>query len=581
MEIWFLKDMPRLSREREAIESLQDTALWLGGINWVIEKQLCLDAVISVHGNEYSVRLVYPDFFPFVPPTVYPSNPNERWSSHQYNDGALCLEWGPDTWHPDITAAQVLESVSKLLHIENPLGNNHEVAPSRHHLSASQILRYQYGRFLLTSGLIKYLSNAPIGAKGSFEFVVQWQSKSMVALIQKVEVIDTDTSWENILLPEGVRGSRVKQTLKFGLFYKTQLDTKTVRAVTSPKELRQLLYLVDCFERDWEGELYKGLFGILLLDACNCLHFFLLFNSNNEHQLLSLLPVQLEENPVNYRISTELNKLSEKSVGIVGLGSAGSKIASSLARTGVSSFFLVDDDIFLPENVCRNALDWRNVGEHKVDAVAGMISCIGANVNIDVAWVNLTGQESNISLDRVLKKLSKCDLLIDATANPKVFNLLAAIAKNYIKPLVWIEVFAGGIGGMIARSRPGEDPEPQLMRTAYHNYLASLDTEYNDFIISDYTLENQEGKAILATDAEVSIIAYHVARFATDILQRRQPSVFPYSMYLIGLAQSWIFKAPFNTIPIATDHLEIQETTTVSNEVISDNLDFLTKILDK
>ncbi len=581
MEIWFLRDMQRLSREREDIQNLQDTASWLGGINWVIEKQLCLDAVISVHGNEYPVRLVYPDFFPFVPPTVYPSNPREHWSSHQYNDGALCLEWGPDTWHPHVTGAQVLESAYKLLHIENPLGINHEVAPSRHYLSVGQILRYEYGRFLVTGGLTNYLSDLPGDAKGSFEFALQWQSKSVVALVQKVKSIGTD-AWEDISLPQGVRGSQAKQTLKSGVFYKTQLDSETIGAIANLKELEQLLDQAGYFERDWEGTLKESLFGVLLQDATNCLHFFLLSNFNNENQLLPLLPVQSRESLVNSRIPADLNKLPGKKVGIIGLGSVGSKIASSLARTGVSSFFLVDEDIFLPENVCRNVLDWRNVGEHKVDAVAEMLFCIGSNIKVDVARINLTGQEANVSLDTVLKKLSRCDLLIDATANNKVFNLLAAIAKKYTKPLVWMEVFAGGIGGMIARSRPQKDPEPQLMRTAYHHYLASMDTQYNDFVTHDYTLENQEGKVISATDAEVSIIASHATGFATDILQEREPSNFPYSMYLIGLAQSWIFKAPFHTIPIATDYLiQQQSTTSVSNEIITDNLTFLKNILDK
>ncbi|HAG79793.1 MAG TPA: thiamine biosynthesis protein ThiF, partial [Cyanobacteria bacterium UBA12227] len=530
MEIWFLRDMPRLSREREAIENLQDTESWLGGIHWIIEKQLCLNAVISVDGNEYPIRLVYPDFFPFVPPTVYPANPGEHWSSHQYNDGGLCLEWGPDTWHPDVTGAQVLESAYKLLHIENPSGTKHEVAPSRHYLSAGQILRHRYGRFLVTNGLINYFSDLPSDGKGTLEFGLQWQSKSVTALIQKVNTIGTDT-WEDTSLPAGMRSSQAKQTLKSGVFYKTQLDSEAIRTIANLKELEQLLDEAGYFPRDWEGgQLEDWLFGVLLQDASACLHFFLLFNFNNENQLLPLLSFQSEKNLVNPRIPPELNKLPEKTVGIVGLGSVGSKIATSLARTGVGSFFLVDGDIFVPENVCRNVLDWRNVGEHKVDAVAEILSCISSNIKVDVARINLTGQEANASLDAVLKKLSKCDLLIDATANSRVFNLLAATAKNYTKPLVWMEVFAGGIGGMIARSRPNQEPEPQLMRVAYHHYLASIDTEYNNFVVSDYTLENQEGEVVSATDAEVSIIASYATGFATDILQGTELSNFPYSM---------------------------------------------------
>ncbi|AFY57392.1 dinucleotide-utilizing enzyme possibly involved in molybdopterin or thiamin biosynthesis [Rivularia sp. PCC 7116] len=581
MDIWFFSDMQRLSREREAIQNLQENGSWLGGINWRIEKQLCLDTVISVDGNEYPVKLVYPDFFPFVPPTVYPSNANEHWSSHQYYDGALCLEWGPDTWHHDVTGAQVLESAHKLLQIENPLGIEHQLAPSRHYLSAGQILRYEYGRFLVTERLVNYLSDLPGDTKGSFEFTLQWQSKSVIALIQKIRTIGT-AIWEDNSLPEGLRGSEAEQTLASGVFYKTQLDYETIEAIANLEELEQLLNEVGYLDGDWEDILDESIFGVLLQDDTDCLHFFLTSNFNNENRLSSLLPVHSRKCLVNPRIPANLHKLPQRTVGIVGLGSVGSKIASSLARTGISSFFLVDEDILLPENICRNVLDWRNVGEHKVDAVAEILSCINSNIKVDVSRINLTGQEANVSLDTVLKKLSKCDLLIDATANHQVFNLLAGIAKNYTKPLVWMEVFAGGIGGMIARSCPQKDPEPQLMRKGYYHYLASIDTQYNDFDMDNYTLENQDGEVIAATDAQVSIIASYATHFATDILQERESSNFPYSMYLIGLAQSWIFKAPFHTIPIATDYLYQQQTTaSASSETVTDNLTFLKEILEK
>jgi hypothetical protein len=120
--MWFLNDIPRLYQERQAIEKLSKTAPWLMGIEWVFERGLCLDAIIRVHDHDYEVRLCYPQFFPAVVPTVSPKDPKERWSTHQYPDGTLCLEWGPDTWHPDVTGAQVLESTYRLLDVENPPG---------------------------------------------------------------------------------------------------------------------------------------------------------------------------------------------------------------------------------------------------------------------------------------------------------------------------------------------------------------------------------------------------------------------------------------------------------------------------
>lgn len=54
----------------------------------------------------------------------------------------------------------------------------------------------------------------------------------------------------------------------------------------------------------------------------------------------------------------------------------------------------------------------------------------------------------------------------------------------------------------------------------------------------------------IADDADVTVIAAHCSRLVIDTLIGRAPSFFPHSVYLLGLASSWIFDAPFDTYPI-------------------------------
>jgi hypothetical protein len=54
----------------------------------------------------------------------------------------------------------------------------------------------------------------------------------------------------------------------------------------------------------------------------------------------------------------------------------------------------------------------------------------------------------------------------------------------------------------------------------------------------------------IADDADVSVIAAHAARMGIDLLIPREPSMFPNSVYMIGLASGWIFERPFETYPI-------------------------------
>ena len=68
-----------------------------------------------------------------------------------------------------------------------------------------------------------------------------------------------------------------------------------------------------------------------------------------------------------------LDRLAEKKVGIVGLGSGGGFVALSLAMSGVANFALVDSDILEAGNVTRHVADLRYIGQNKAAAVGDLI----------------------------------------------------------------------------------------------------------------------------------------------------------------------------------------------------------------
>ena len=95
------------------------------------------------------------------------------------------------------------------------------------------------------------------------------------------------------------------------------------------------------------------------------------------------------------RLPPAYARLKDTRVAIVGLGSVGSKVAIPLARSGCRKFLFVDDDIFLPENVCRNELAWDSIGVHKARAVQEALSLIGSGIDVDVRVHRLAGQGSS------------------------------------------------------------------------------------------------------------------------------------------------------------------------------------------
>ncbi|MDD1730245.1 MAG: ThiF family adenylyltransferase, partial [Methanospirillum sp.] len=261
------------------------------------------------------------------------------------------------------------------------------------------------------------------------------------------------------------------------------------------------------------------------------------------------------------RIPMEAIHLDKKSVVVIGAGSLGSKISVSLVRSGIGKIFLIDPDVMLPGNIVRHALDWKSVGFHKVEALREELISLAPGIEVEVDNILIAGQESNTAMARVIEKVVKYDLLVDATAESNVFNLLSAIADREEIPMLWGEVYGGGIGGFVARSRPVIGPNPRDVRNAYLYYC-------EEHGIPEYLTKNNDYSTrgdhpMVASDADVSVIAHHMVRFALDSLLNRDKSAFPEDLYLIGLKSGWVFDFPFQNIAI---HVEGQQTASIMKE---------------
>lgn len=554
---WFLRDSERLKLERTGIEELSHSVDWLVGFEWGLDNGLCLDAVIRAHGHDYDVRVSFPVLYPDAPAIVRPRNMQRRLTSHQYGgaDGPLCLEWGPDNWHRDVTAAQMLESAYRLFDIENPLGEDRPdipvSAPSRHKLTVGQELRGRWARWYASNALIDYFNAQPEHSTGSYRFSFREVGENWIGFVHEVIAPGGDT-WMDEQIPSTLPGAGNKDH-EIGIWFKTDLDGQTIDRQSKLEDLKMILPedAARLLAADGSSPVVgfqRSMASILIVDRTGGLHFFILLK---EESIIACSTVRAEALTVQTR-SPEWNDLNDKAIGIVGLGSVGSKIAMSIARMGVRKFYLVDHDVLLPENLQRHSLDWQSALQHKVDALKTAIDRVAAGTQVDVCRLHITGQESNASVAGAMSRLASCDMLIDATANQGVFNVLAAIARAAGRPMVWMEVFGGGIGGLVARSRPGTDPTPQDMRCAYLQFCADNPDPTPTPVSGNYAAENEDGEVLVASDAEVAIIAHHAVRFVTDSFIPPERSRFPYSMYLIGLAESWVFEAPFAAIPIST-----------------------------
>lgn len=548
MNQWWLTDFGLLARERQAIRELSQAEPWFLDAQWVLERvDLCVDATIENKGAYYPVRLHYPAYFPATPPGVWPQNRDiPRWSGHQYGAGGeLCLEWGPDTWHPTVTGADVFISAHKLLSEENPVEEGESVVvPSRHQITAGQNLRSASCRLVVTERAATYLGG--VDGHAEAELQVLFHCDRLVAFIWSVErdgqkwtnpdipgaLAHVDWSWRALVVrvAGSVSGVRFQSLV--------ELREAVAAAGVDPARLD---------DTDEKGRHHLG--SVLLVGVGTGSVVLFRIGDWEKGSVVRYETVVTSAGEDATRLGDEALSLYEKRVGIVGLGSAGSKIALMLARSGVRKFLLVDDDLFLPENLVRHTLDWRSVGLNKVDGVAFQLELVAAGVEVEVERLQVTGQESTASVDRTLGKLAACDLVVDATACGRTFGLLGSVAARSATAFVWLEVFEGGIGGLVGRFRPGHDPEPFLIRAQVASFLEEQEAP-NLRSTGQYATEGASGEPLVASDADVSAISSHAARFALDILAGREPSDFPQSVYLVGLTRRWLFEAPFHTLPI-------------------------------
>ncbi len=544
---WAMDDPARFLREHAELDRLEAEEGWLSAA-WRMSEDglIAVDLDMTIHGRVFAGRMTYPDTFPDSPPYICPRDESERWSGHQYGAGGpLCLQWRADNWHPDVTGADMVRSAHELLsteqHPELP-----QAVPSAHRLTAGQGMRGAGRRFVATAELLATWTALPLPSRTRLKLAIVYNWDAIVMFAAKVA--DAQDVLQDVAdVPGGIATSPPLFSLSGDgwIFRSNAFDER--QSIESVEALVRLLTEAG-FDTDdvlvQEAGKYKARTIVLLGTALPSLRVFLI-DSGEQPELLGhriVLP-----SLSNSRLSEEAGQLAAIRVGMVGLGSMGSKIAVSLARSGVRRFLLIDDDHLTPGNMVRHELSWAYVGTHKARAMRDALSLVAAGVEVDARTTRLAGQESAVTAAAALKELSDCDLLIDATANPEVFLLLAALAKRQGTPLCWGEIFAGGYGGMIARARPGRDPNPLAVRDAYHAYLATLpDAPFKDAAGYDGT----EEQPLVAYDSDVGFVASALARLAIDTALSRDPSQFPYSVYVLGMRREWIFEAPFDTRPV-------------------------------
>lgn len=529
--MWFQQLADRLALEQQVIAALVAEG-WVKHVTWHIDEAqgtVRVDLDLLAGEKWWEAKVAYPFIYPYAPPQVIPRE-EAKWSSHQWGRGELCLEIRADNWHPGLTGSDMVRSARKLLETESTLddtGAPLEVL-SDHRFTEGQRLSWELIRLVLTD-----------------ELIVEVERRDNVVSLLELSRVEYDLSWvfTGIALigdanfdawtDGGVPQQFSTYGVSIGRIAKLEEGDERHLALANP-DLAPAEVWRHFSDIPIDGP--KMVVGIL---NGKVLAKFL--GTEKAFEVASVPMDNQQRAPVRN------DAVIGKRVAIVGCGSMGSKVAASLVRCGVSHFLLFDGDVLKPGNLVRNELDWFAVGAHKVDGAVNRMRAINPKVDVDCWKGQLDGHTSTARILDAVEKLGQCDLIVETSGSGQGYSVAAAVAVQKQVPMVWGRVFGGGYGGYIVRSRPGIEHPPLDVR--HQLYVAMTDPALPkppDDSDVDYGSEHDE-QAMIADDADVSVISAHLSRMALDTLRPADQSDYPESAYLIGLRQEWIFEAPFET----------------------------------
>lgn len=531
------REAERVASEILGVEELAKGNEWLTIEGWSKTEEGLLFCKFQLDLGEECVafRLTYPDAFPALPPYVKPEDPDLHLSGqHQWGPGGeLCLQYRPDRWKPEWTSVQVLQSAHDLLSGQGTTEMD-MVLPSAYD-DALDLLGAK-GRFVLPDNSRKAIHQRIASSISYADFTCEWQEDVCVVRLASIESSSTS------IAPTDGRGATASQSKRFGGLV-VRLPSIVKIADMSAEDLQSFVSLRFGHK---ERIIWSGDFQFVVVTNGKSDRLFRIDSIEEDIKIGEYITIRPPK-PADRRGSR--SSLTGKSVCIIGCGSLGSKVAASLAREGVGSFALFDPDVLWSDNLVRNELDERHVGHHKAQALAERLRELSRSVTVAGHKFGLTSQTPVAFMASLRELVANSDVIVDATVEPEVFNVLATLTTESTKPLIWGRIYAGGIGGMIARSLPDIDPPPRHAAAQIEKWCALQDKPVPEGPARNYGIEGDDGP-LVASDVNVSIIATHMAQHIVDALSQKENRVHADPVYFIGMRRGWIFDSAFDVHPV-------------------------------
>lgn len=169
----------------------------------------------------------------------------------------------------------------------------------------------------------------------------------------------------------------------------------------------------------------------------------------------------------------EQEKLKNARVTVVGAGGVGGITLIQLARMGVSSLHVIDQDVFETSNINRQMLSSiSRLGKSKADVALEVLKDINPLLQVDVT-------KEFVTEENALELLKNTYLIIDATDNLVARVIIHRTARMLGIPSIWIAVTPPFRGGVMSLT---PDSVPYEIALGYPSYQQELTPEMKNII---------------------------------------------------------------------------------------------------
>lgn len=484
---------------------------------------------LMIKDNTYHFEIVFPRYFPFQP-IIVKSLETKRLSKHQYNDGSMCLKWGIDNWHENITIKNILDNLIELIYIENPYGNDHGVAESGDQFSLTQEIQRSGVSFIMDESDLSMFKKD----KGRGTIITKLTGDYVLHFVKTIDNYKKHYSFrknQTILDYTYLKiNTTMDEFMSFGLnkYMHEMFDENYLCMVVSSDKKCLLAFSRLATEQEKERHLQR-----LSEDEREK-------RKNHTLKIIEWITPKYINDEIEKRVQISPEALKKK-IAIIGLGSIGSRVLIDLARAGFSNFLLCDDDIFMPNNIVRHELLSDSVGEYKIVALAKKIhKHINPKAKIDLQFFALNGQQSTIHTQSLLDQISSSDLVIDCTANSNLIFSINEIVNQKDLNFISGSVISGGLGNILIIREKGRAISLIDLVESQKKFFRINNLE--NYLTSDYSgkIGNTE---YVATMSDCSIISGLIGKNAIHLLSEKENEILPSDIYVMSTSNNFLDEA--------------------------------------